>query len=170
MKQFLKTIAMIMMISLVFAGCTTNVTPEASTSEPVEQTTPDTTENIQEPEPVEVQREQGEMTQEEIQEESLQLAIEDGTYTETVTYSAPPGTEEINMEIEVQDNVITSLSIEGVNSHPTSQTYKERSEQGLQDLLIGKNINEVEVPDKISGSSLTTKAFKEKYEELIQEY
>lgn len=166
MNKKLGFVSLILAVILLLAGCsgTQNIPQETTQSQTPVGNAP------QEQSEVEVQRENGDLTEEQIQKQSLQNAIADGTYQERVTYSAPPGQETVDIEITFEDDVVTQLTITGVDMHPTSENYRQRSESGLQELLVGKKISEVDVPTRISGSSLTTGAFKKKLDELIEEY
>ena len=152
-------IALLLITVLSFAGCSNT---QETTSESVEESQ------------VEIQRSEEEKVISEnentIVTQTSNLLVENGLYVETISYDAPPGEEEVEVSIEFKEDIVTSLTLTPIDAHPTSEQFIEKSESGLQDLLIGKNINDIEVPDKISGSSLTTKAFKDKLQGILDEY
>ena len=93
--------------------------------------------------------------------------IADGVYTEEITYLAPSNTTDIlTLNMEVKDNVVHSLSLEAVEVHMYSEGHINNVNEELQTLVVGKNLNDVEIPEIISGASLTTKAFNEKLNEI----
>ncbi len=97
--------------------------------------------------------------------------IADGTYTNDVTYNYHSGQETINIDITVKDDVVTAASVESVGeTHKTSQKYIDGVNAALPELVIGKKINEINLPKQISGSSLTTAALKDHLQELVETY
>lgn len=108
---------------------------------------------------------------EERQEETLNQLIQDGVYIEEVEYSTPGGVEVLEITFQITNDIIDDIKfeLEG-DAHPISIEKTQDSEEALRSLLIGKNINEVEIPDAIAGSSLTTTAFKEHIQDLSVRY
>ncbi|MFT4312594.1 MAG: hypothetical protein ACMXYF_05185 [Candidatus Woesearchaeota archaeon] len=109
-------------------------------------------------------------TQEEITEEILEQLLEDGQYTDSVTYLYHSGEETVDISITVESDVVTQVSItESDDAHPTSSRLIRGVDTSLQDLAVGKNIRELtDLPDQIAGSSLTVAAFKQYVNELIE--
>ena len=103
---------------------------------------------------------------EERQEETLSQLIQDG-----VTYRTPAGEETLEITFQITNDIVDEVSLELVGeANPTSQRYAQQSEAGLRNLLEGKNINDVEIPNSIAGSSLTTTAFKNHIRDLTVRY
>ncbi|MEC8339620.1 MAG: hypothetical protein VXZ40_03260 [Nanoarchaeota archaeon] len=108
---------------------------------------------------------------EERQEETLSQLIQDGVYIEEVTYRTPAGEETLEITFQITNDIVDEVSLELVGeANPTSQRYAQQSEAGLRNLLEGKNINDVEIPNSIAGSSLTTTAFKNHIRDLTVRY
>ena len=103
-------------------------------------------------------------------EESLIRLVPNGMYEKNLTYSYHSGNETIDVRVLLKDDVITQASIETVgNAHNVSRKFINGVNAALPDLVIGKKINELDIPKQISGSSLTTAAFKEYLDSLVRE-
>ena len=57
-----------------------------------------------------------------------------------------------------------------MNADHTSQNYINAFNNALPDLVIGKKITEINIPHTVSGSSLTSAAFKNQLENLMSEH
>ncbi len=118
-----------------------------------------------------IAREEPEKTQEEKTTQQIEQLIADGKYEEITTYTVPGGEEELKITLEIENGKITYLDFELLGEPKDISLNKyQASEQGLKDMLIGKDVNSVEIPDVVSGSSLTTGAFKQKFAEMIEKY
>lgn len=82
----------------------------------------------------------------------------DGSYTETGEYTAPSGREAIEVTVTLADNVVTEVSAVGDATDPQAKLYQRKFSDGVADLVVGKNIDELSV-DKVGGSSLTSDGF-----------
>jgi len=100
-------------------------------------------------------------------QESLEKAIADGTYTEDVTYNYHSGSEKITISVTVADDIITDASITGNNPHKVSANYINGVNNALPDLVVGRKIDELNIPKQVAGSSLTTGALKQHIADLI---
>lgn len=107
-------------------------------------------------------------SQEKVQE-SVQMAIADGTYAENVFYQSPGGRDMIEISISVKGDVVTAMDITAKDVDGTSQGYINKAKSGLPNLVIGKKITELNIPKNVAGSSLTVAAFKAQIEKLIAE-
>lgn len=105
------------------------------------------------------------------QQEQLAMLIADGIYEDTLTYQHHEGSASFLLKLEVENDVIKSLLLETVNADSISDKYIGKVNDELQILSVGKSISEVQdLPSQISGSSLTTKAFKDHVAKLIEVY
>jgi uncharacterized protein with FMN-binding domain len=82
----------------------------------------------------------------------------DGTYTASGDYSAPSGTETVEVTITLADNIITGIEVVGDATDPEARLHQGEFIDGIQDVVVGKNIDEIQV-DKVGGSSLTSGGF-----------
>ncbi|CAN5215296.1 hypothetical protein BH11ACT5_BH11ACT5_15960 [soil metagenome] len=82
----------------------------------------------------------------------------DGTYTESADYSAPSGTETVDVTLTLADNVITDVQVTGHATDPQAKVHQGEFASGIAGVVVGKNIDEIQV-DKVGGSSLTSGGF-----------
>ncbi len=103
------------------------------------------------------------------QQEVIVNAIADGTYIDNVSYISPGGKDLISITVDVENDVVTKVNIREITADETSQSYIYAVNKELQTLVVGKKITELNLPTQISGSSLTTRAFKQHITRLIAE-
>ena len=90
---------------------------------------------------------------------STPSSYKDGTYTAQGSFDTPNGTEQIGVTIKLSGNNITSVSVDDSSIYSgTSFAYTERFINGLNSVVVGKNIDTVSV-GRISGASLTPIGF-----------
>lgn len=82
----------------------------------------------------------------------------DGTYTAEGDYFSPGGAESLGVTITLEDDVIVDASVKSNAFRPNSIHYQGLFISGYKSLVIGKNIDSVQL-DKVSGSSLAPKGF-----------
>jgi len=82
----------------------------------------------------------------------------DGTYTESGDYQAPSGSESVEVTVTLADNVITDVEVAGDATDAQAKLHQGEFSDGIADLVVGKNIDEISV-DKVGGSSLTSGGF-----------
>ena len=95
-------------------------------------------------------------------------SYKDGTYTASGTYQSPGGTEEIEVTVTLEGNKITSTNATAKAASGTSRQYQQEFVGGYKDLIVGKDINDVEL-DRVAGSSLTSNGFNDALEEIKQD-
>jgi major membrane immunogen (membrane-anchored lipoprotein) len=135
-------------LSILVAGCTKSVDSDGST---------DDVKNIK--------------TEIEENQELIANFIADGSYSSDVTYNYHSGDETIKIDITVADDVITAASIASVgDTHKYSQQLIDAVNAELPNLVVGKKINEIQLPKNVAGSSLTTAAVQQHLEDLVEQY
>ena len=82
----------------------------------------------------------------------------DGDYTESASYQSPNGTENITVDVTLAGDVITAVKVTGAGDNPNSKRYQGEFADGISDVVVGKNIDDIKV-DKVAGSSLTSAGF-----------
>ncbi|HET8956943.1 MAG TPA: hypothetical protein VFM95_00660 [Microcella sp.] len=82
----------------------------------------------------------------------------DGTYSATGTYVSPNGTETIDVEITIEGNTITAVTVDPNPTNPTTSRYQTMFAGGIEAEVVGKAVDEVEVT-RVAGSSLTGGGF-----------
>ncbi len=157
-------------IMLVVAGCSGVETGETINQNIPNGDSPPPSEGIVDNELLDRDRREGSQSDEEVQQESLQQLIADGIYVESISYSTPPKVELIDVTIAIEGGIVTDISILGIDPHPTSLNLQRRSEEGLRDLMIGKKVEDIQIPDRVGGSSLTTKAIQQRFQEMKNNY
>ena len=80
----------------------------------------------------------------------------DGTYTATGQYGGLPSS--IGVTVILVDDVITAVTVTPRATDPTSLDYQTRFAQAIPALVVGRNIDEVNL-NKVAGSSGTPDGF-----------
>jgi hypothetical protein len=102
------------------------------------------------------------------QEKKTTSPYKDGEYTVTGNYVSPGGPREVGVVITLKDGVITESKFEKKAEDPTSIKFQGEFADNYQPLVIGKNIDEVNLT-KVAGSSLTPKGFNDALEKVKAE-
>ena len=92
----------------------------------------------------------------------------DGTYDADGTYVSPNGRETVGVQLTLEGDVVTAVAITTHPSNPNTEQFQGLFAQGIADVVVGKNIDELSV-DKVSGSSLTSGGFNEAVETIKSE-
>jgi uncharacterized protein with FMN-binding domain len=82
----------------------------------------------------------------------------DGNYSATGTYNSPGGHETLRVTIDMTNDVITALAVTSVKIDSTAAAYEAAFEGGIQDIVVGKDIDSLNV-GPVAGSSLTSIGF-----------
>jgi uncharacterized protein with FMN-binding domain len=89
---------------------------------------------------------------------TLSALVADGIHSGNLDYYSPGGTETVSVSVTLKDDIITAISVIGVNADPRSSRYISAVNGALPSLVVGKRIDQISLPRQISGSSLTTAA------------
>ncbi|HEY2643627.1 MAG TPA: hypothetical protein VGI56_07745 [Galbitalea sp.] len=89
---------------------------------------------------------------------SANSSFKDGTYTAPGTYVSPGGTEHISVKLTLKNQVVTALTVTTVEADPTATGYEQMFEGGIDAVVVGKKINDLNV-GVVAGSSLTSQGF-----------
>ena len=98
-------------------------------------------------------------------DEAASGSYTDGEYTESADYQSPNGTEEVTVTVTLADGVITAVEVVGDGDNPNSKRYQTEFADGIADVVVGKNIDDISV-DKVAGSSLTSAGFNDAIEAI----
>ena len=83
----------------------------------------------------------------------------DGEYSAQGSYIPPSNqTEEVDVTLTLEDGVVTDLSVSTSGNNPTSKQYQREFTSGVQEQVVGKSLDELDVA-KVAGSSLTSSGF-----------
>lgn len=92
----------------------------------------------------------------------------DGTYTAEGSYQTPETTEEIEVTLTLESDVITAVEVTGDPQAPQSQQYQSRFIGGISGEVVGKSIDDISV-SRVAGSSLTSGGFNDAVETIKSE-
>lgn len=96
-------------------------------------------------------------------------AYVNGEYTGSGTYIPPSGKEEeVDVRLTLEDSVVTELEVTTSGNHPTSKQYQREFTSDIQNQVVGRNIDELDV-SKVLGSSLTSQGFNRALEAIRSE-
>ncbi len=90
----------------------------------------------------------------------VDASYRDGTYQANGTYESPNGSENIIVLIELENDIITDVEITTNPNNPTTANYQGQFASGIGDLVIGEDIDQLDVT-VVAGSSLTSNGFRE---------
>lgn len=84
---------------------------------------------------------------------------QDGEYSATGSYIPPSNTkEEVTVTLTLSGGNVTALDVSTSGNHPTSKRYQAEFTDGVQEQVVGKPLDELDV-HKVAGSSLTSSGF-----------
>ncbi len=83
----------------------------------------------------------------------------DGTYTEDGVYESPGGTNTIAVTLIVESDMVEFAMTTEVYADSVSQGYITFFNGGLNEIVVGKSLVDLEIPQTINGSSLTSTGF-----------
>ena len=151
--------AIIATLSLIVTGCSSHPpapapVPQVPSTENVPTSAVETNTSLDYSNKSEVQKTQDQIAQ----------FIVDGSYDNNVTYNTHVGQETVEIKVTTKGDIVTAASVTPVNADHTSQNYINAFNNALPDLVIGKKITEINIPHTVSGSSLTSAAFKNQLE------
>lgn len=89
----------------------------------------------------------------------------DGTYTAEGSYQTPEGPETITVTLSLSGDTVSDVSVSGEPTRRESKQYQSQFIGGIEDLVVGKSLDEVKV-DRVAGSSLTSGGFNAAVEEI----
>jgi uncharacterized protein with FMN-binding domain len=92
-------------------------------------------------------------------------AYTDGTYSAEGEYKSPNGTETVAVELTLEGDVVTAVTVTPEASNPNSVRYQTEFAEGIADVIVGENIDDLDV-ERVAGSSLTSGGFNEAVESI----
>ena len=82
----------------------------------------------------------------------------DGTYSATISYSVPHGTNSLVAKVTVANNKVTDLSVDNDYADNESGMYIDSFESAIKSAVVGQDIGTLSL-SRIGGATLTTQAF-----------
>ncbi|AJT41359.1 FMN-binding protein [Psychromicrobium lacuslunae] len=99
---------------------------------------------------------------------SSSSGYKDGSYSADGNYTSPNGQETIGVKLTLSSGVVSELELTPHPSNPNTQKFQGEFISGINALVVGKKIDELNV-SKVSGSSLTSGGFNQAIEEIKKE-
>ncbi|WAC54381.1 FMN-binding protein [Gordonia sp. SL306] len=93
---------------------------------------------------------------------------QDGEYSATGHYVSPGGPQQVGVTVTLSNSVITALSLDTSQTKGTSKEFQGKFASGVDALVVGKNIDDLDV-HKVSGSSLTSTGFNDAIDQIKTE-
>ena len=98
---------------------------------------------------------------------AIASAVADGNYGANVSYYYHSGMETVEIKLSVKGGIITDASVTGLNPVPMSAMIIGNFNAALPGLVVGKKIDQLNLPRNVAGSSLTTAAFQQYVNGLV---
>ncbi|OQA83441.1 MAG: hypothetical protein BWY29_00299 [Microgenomates group bacterium ADurb.Bin238] len=96
-------------------------------------------------------------------------AIDGNTYTTTVEYDVPEGTESNSFSLVIKDGIISSIEVGITTTNKASLKYQQDFAKNIASIVVGQKISELKSIDRVSGASVTTTAFNDALLKLQQQ-
>lgn len=96
-------------------------------------------------------------------------AVDDNTYTTTVEYDVPEGTESNSFSLVIKDGIISSVEVGITTTNKASLKYQQDFAKNIASIIVGQKISELKSIDRVSGASVTTTAFNDALLKLQQQ-
>lgn len=93
----------------------------------------------------------------------------DGVYTAEGKYYSPGGEQTIELELTIADGRISAVDLSGVEPDLESSRYQQKFNAGLENLVVGKKIEESFITGRVNGSSLTADGFNDALDSIIEQ-
>ncbi len=94
---------------------------------------------------------------------------EDGSYAILTDYNSPGGLHTLDVVITIEDDIVTDIEITPETGDKGTNKSQVNFAAAIDELVIGKNIDEVEAYASVNGSSLTPQAFQDAIEQVREE-
>ena len=95
--------------------------------------------------------------------------VDGNTYTTTVEYDVPEGTESNSFSLVIKDGIISSIEVGITTNSKASLKYQQDFAKNIDSLVVGQKISELKSIDRVSGASVTTTAFNDALLKLQQQ-
>lgn len=89
----------------------------------------------------------------------------DGTYTEEGSYLSPAGEQTVTVRVTLADDRVTAITVTPHAVDPTAKEYQGKFVNGVTAVVVGKDIDELNV-SRVAGSSLTSGGFNKAIEAI----
>lgn len=93
----------------------------------------------------------------------------DGTYSAEGSYENPSGEDSIKVQLTIKNDIVTNLQVNGEADDEKSESYQNLFIEGIEEKVVGKDLNEIQDIGNVNGSGLTQKGFKEAIEAIKED-
>jgi len=90
----------------------------------------------------------------------IDASYRDGNFQANGSYQSPNGSENIIVALSLENDIVTDVEITTNPNNPTTARYQSEFASGIGDLVIGQDIDSLDVT-VVAGSSLTGNGFRE---------
>jgi len=97
---------------------------------------------------------------------STEIRYRDGSYTAKGWYGGGPSS--IDVEVTLDDDLITAVVVTPNATDPTSLDYQNRFAGGVSQAVVGRHVDDVEL-DRVAGSSTTPDGFNDALRQIRSE-
>jgi uncharacterized protein YcfL len=92
-------------------------------------------------------------------ENEVKVTYNNGTYEAEGNYMSPAGKEIVKVSMVVEGGKIMEMDLNVDTQNKTSEKYKGLFKAGINELVMGKSLEEITGFSQVNGSSLTPKGF-----------
>lgn len=92
-------------------------------------------------------------------ESEVKVTYNNGTYEAEGDYMSPAGKEIVKVSMEVVDGMVMEMDVNVDTQNTTSEKYKGLFKAGINELVMGKPLDEIAGFSQVNGSSLAPKGF-----------
>lgn len=94
----------------------------------------------------------------------------DGIYQATGPYQSPGGSESIDVEIALKDDIVTAVEIAISNAdNASARRHENEFREVIGGLVVGRSLDTLEEFSRVGGSSLTSAGFNKAIEQIKAE-
>ena len=134
-------------LAVLAAGCSPTATPgTASDATPTAGSTTDSTDAT----------------------DSTDLSGATGTYSATGEYTSPGGDQTVDVEVTLEDGVITAVTVTPGATDSQSQRYQQDFAANVASEVVGKSLEDVDV-STVASSSLTSQGFNDALDQIAEQ-
>ena len=95
--------------------------------------------------------------------------VDGNTYTTTIEYDVPEGTESNSISLVINEGIISSVEVGITTTNKASLKYQQDFAKNIPSIVVGQKISELKSIDRVSGASITTTAFNDALLKLQQQ-
>lgn len=99
-------------------------------------------------------------------ENSVTQNYNNGVYEDVGSYLNPSGNDSIGVKLNLENDVVKSLSISIQANDKTSKKFQKLFSEGIEELVVGKKIQDIKEFDSVNGASFTPVGFQRAIEAI----